>query len=112
MDLGSLDKIVTFRRKAFKVNARNERIPDGFETLATVCARREPVRDGERNAGAQVQREVSDRFTTHWSGVLDALDLTEQLLCEGVVYDLVGRKPLGRRQGFEWSANALPPLKP
>lgn len=111
LDLGALDRSVTFRVAVTGRDALNETVASGFETIATVRATRTPVRDGERNAGMQVEREVSDRFVTHWSAALAALNLTQQLVCEGVTYNLVGRRELGRREGLEWSAVARPDLE-
>lgn len=114
LDLGALDLKVMFRRAAVVTDSLNEAVQDGWQVLAEVMASRVSVRDGERNDGRQVQREVSDRFRTHWGAALAALDLTEQLVVveDGIetAYDLVGRKMLGRRQGFEWSANARPQM--
>lgn len=112
MDLGALDRKVAFQRQAFTTNARNEKVPSGWATIAEVMAGKAPVSDGEQNDGAQVKRLVTDRFKTHWSQTLEDLDLTETLLCRGVRYDLIGRKELGRREGFEWSATARPGLRP
>ena len=108
MDLGALDQTVRFERPLYARNGRNEKVAAGFELVCTVRARRTAVSDGERVAGAQVAREVSDRFVTHYSAALAALDLSAQLVCEGMTYSLVGRKELGRRAGFEWSAKARP----
>lgn len=110
MDLGRLDRTVTFRRLVTAPDGLGEEVAIDVADIATVMAARSPVRDTERVAALGVGREVTDRFTTHWSSVLAGLDLTEQLVCEGVVYDLVGRKELGRREGLEWSATARPDL--
>lgn len=110
MRLGALDRRVTFQRLISAPDALGEAAPVGVGEILTVMASRTPVRDAERNLGAQVAREVTDRFVTHWSAILAGLDLTEQLLCEGVTYDLVGRKEIGRRVGLEWSATARPDL--
>lgn len=113
--IGDLDLKVTFRRPALSENELGELVADGWEVIARVMAQRTPVRDTERNDGRQVQREISDRFVTHWSSKLAALDLTEQLVVvqDGIttVFDLVGRKPLGRREWLEWSANARPQMQ-
>lgn len=111
IDLGRLDRRVSFERRSNEEDGLGEARPGGRAVVATVMAARAPVRDAERVAGAGVGREVTDRFTTHWSAGLAALDLTEQLVCEDVVYDLVGRKELGRREGLEWSAVARPGLQ-
>lgn len=111
MNLGALDRTVSFQAAVSQVDDLNEETAAGWATVHTVRASRDPVRDAERVAGAQVQREVTDRFTTHWSGALAALALAEhQLLCEGVAYTIVGRKELGRRKGLEWSCAARPDL--
>lgn len=113
MDLGRLDRRIELVRPIVATNGRNERVPSGMtESLATVLARRDPVSDGERNAGSQVQRVVTDRFTTHWSAVLADLLGTDQLVCAGVTYDIVGIKELGRREGLEISARALRGIGP
>lgn len=108
MDLGRLDRSVAFQRAAVARNALHEKVPGGWSTVATVMARRDPVRDAERVAGAGVQREVSDRFTTHWCATLAATRAGEQLLCDGVAYRIVGKKELGYREGLEFSAIATP----
>ncbi|WP_337186583.1 head-tail adaptor protein [Phenylobacterium sp.] len=106
--LGSLDRTVAFQRPIVRKDALGEAVPAGWETFATVMGRRTPVSDGERVAAAQVQRVITDRFVTHWSAELAGLDLTQQVLCEGLTYALVSRKELGRRSGLEWSAMARP----
>ncbi|MFZ5719204.1 MAG: phage head completion protein [Pseudomonadota bacterium] len=111
MDLGQLDRRVTFLRRAEATDALNETVAAGFDPIVTVMARRTPVSDGERVAAMQVAREITDRFVTHWSAELAALDLTQHLSCEGVVYALAGRKELGRRAGLEWSAAARPDME-
>lgn len=106
LGLGHLDRKVRFQRRLDTRNARNEVLPAGWSTLAEVMAHRQPVSDGEQNAGAQVQRVVTDRFTTHWSAVLAGLRGDDQAVCEGLTYDIVGVKEIGRRERLEISARA------
>lgn len=106
VSLGQLDRLVRFQRRLEKRNARNEVLPAGWSTLAEVMAHRQPVSDGERNAGAQVQRVVTDRLTTHWSSVLAGLRGDDQAVCDGITYDIVGVKEIGRRQRLEISVQA------
>lgn len=110
MDLGRLDRRVTFQRAVTSRNALNEKVAGGWDEVATVLALREPVRDAERVAGAGVGREVTDRFTTHWSQPLSVLQAGDQLVCDAVAYRIVGIKELGRREGLEFSALARPDL--
>lgn len=106
---GSLDRHVRFQRAVTARNGLNEPV-GGWAEVASVMAHREPVRDAERVAGAGVNREVTDRFTTHWSPRLSVLTSADQLECEGVTYRIVGVKELGRREGLEFSALARPDL--
>ena len=110
--LGSLNRRVTFQRAADLRDALNAPTTEGWTTLATVMARRDPVRDAERVAGAGVNREVTDRFTTHWSQALEGVRAGDQLLdSTGAAYRIVGRKELGYREGLEFSAAARPDLE-
>lgn len=107
---GTLDRRVIFQRAVTSRNALNETVAGGWDEVASVMAHRAPVRDAERVAGAGVNREVTDRFTTHWVQRLSILTAADQLVCDGVAYRIVGIKELGRREGLEFSALARPDL--
>lgn len=110
LDLGRLDRRVTFQAPAETGrDDRNEPIVEWFD-VCTVLARRDHVRDVERNQGAGVNREVSHRFVTHWTSMLEGLTGVEQMVDAGVIYAIVDRKVLGRGEGIEWSAIARPDL--
>ena len=109
---GDLDRTLVFKAPGDGgSDALNEPVKGALATIATVRARRTAVSDAERVKAIGVQRDVSDRFVTHWSSTLADLDLTQLAVCEGVTYDLVGRKELGRREGLEWSMAARPDLQ-
>lgn len=115
VDLGPLDRRVAFQRAVAVTDTLNEPVPASWSTLATVMATRTPTSDGERVAGAQVQRVVTDRFVTHWGAQLAAVTGADQLLIvqdgREVVFDIVGVKELGFREGLEFSAMARPDLE-
>lgn len=109
MDLGRLDRRVSFQRAAVTRDALNAPVAGGWTDLATVMARRDPVRDAERVAGAGVNREVTDRFTTHWAAALAGVKGGDQLVdSTGATYRILGLKELGYREGLEFSAQARP----
>lgn len=108
MNAGDLDLVLAFQRAVTSENDLGEETAAGWTPIATVLAHRAPVSDGERNTGAQVARVVTDRFTTHWSETLMGVTGADQAVCEGVAYDVVGKKPIGRRQWIEWSLAAQP----
>lgn len=117
MQAQDLDLLVEFQEPTFAVNGRNEQIPLGWDRIVRVAGRREPISDSQRAAAAQVERIVTDRFVTHHSAQLAAMDLTQQLLVDGVAYAIVDRKSVrapgeGRRpmRWLEWTCAAKPGL--
>lgn len=108
---GDLDRQVKFQRaNSASRDSLNDPAVNGWNTVATVFVQRTPVRDGERVTAAQVGREISDRFVTHWSPALAAVGGGDQLVCEGVVYRITERKEIDRRRGLEFTALARPDL--
>jgi SPP1 family predicted phage head-tail adaptor len=79
----------------------------GIETVwmpkAQVWASKEDVSDGERARVSELGASVTTRFRIHWGA--DA-KVTDRVICEGRVYDLVAVKELGRHEGQELSGNA------
>lgn len=108
IDLGPLDRRAEFLRARTVRNARNEPVPDGWDPIARVMASRYSTSDGERNAGAQVQRVVTDRLVTHYGAALAGVTGADQVEVDGVTFDIVGKKELGRREGLEFSVKARP----
>lgn len=115
MTPADLDRRVVFQRAIVTTNARNEHVAAGWTDVARAWARRTPVKDGEIVAAAQVQRVVTDRFVVRWSPTLAALTGEHQLTCDGVAYDIVGKKPwedpvdrMRRDRWLEFSACARP----
>lgn len=108
MQVGELDRRVEFHTEVFTTNGRNERVPTGWERLVVVAGRKTAISDGERTQAAQVERLVTDRFVTHYSAQLAGLDLTQQLVVEGVAYAIAERKELGFREWLEWTVAAKP----
>jgi hypothetical protein len=109
MEIGDLDRSLEFQTPVFTTNDRNEQVHSGWERLVVVAGQKTAISDGERARAAQVQRIVSDRFVTHWSAQLAALDLTQQLVVDGAAaYSLEDRKELGFREWLEWTVAARP----
>jgi hypothetical protein len=107
MEVGELDRRLEFQTPVFTTNAATSG-STGWERLVVVAGRKTAISDGERAQAAQVQRIVTDRFVTHWSAQLAGLDLTQQLVVDGVAYSLEDRKELGFREWLEWTVAAKP----
>jgi head-tail adaptor len=104
---GSLDRRLTLRRR--QAGAKS-----GFGTPSTVWAdlasdiacRRTPLLDAERTRAAQVGATVTDRFVIRWARAWADVNPKDQLVCEGVSFNIVAVKELGRREGLEITATA------
>ena len=102
---GALDRRVQFRR--------NTPTDDGFADVevwadhgAPVWASKREVSDRERMAALEVSATISARFQVCYSSFTAGITPKDRLICEGREYDIAGIKELGRRDGFEITANA------
>lgn len=96
MDAGALDRRVTIERATIMTDDYGT-ATQTWAALATVWASVEWIRDGERWAAAQVVAEATLRVQTRYRDV----KTTDRLIYEDVVYNIVGVKEIGRRDGLE-----------
>lgn len=107
MSAGDLDWLVQFRRSTLSDSglSSKEIFSDHGDP---VWANKRDISDGERWRADTVSAKVTTRFTVERSPF--TLDLTprDELVCEGVTYDITGIKDgSGRRQWLEITAAAL-----
>lgn len=105
MDAGKLDRRISIQRYGISYNADNEPI-EGFTDLATVWASVQYASDGEKARAGEVAATVSVRFQTWWSTAVSTVNPKDRVAYDGKVFDIVGVKELGRREGLEISAAA------
>jgi SPP1 family predicted phage head-tail adaptor len=103
MQAGKLDRRVTLRRATVTKDEFNEDVAT-WETVATVWASKEDVRDSERVRAQQVGAAMTTRFQIRHSAAADTVSPEDQLVCEGKTYGIVAVKELGRRVGLEITA--------
>lgn len=108
--IGSMDRRVQFLRAA--------EVDDGFGVVESwelpaalhgspVWANKRDLSDGERWRAGEVQAHVSTRFTVRYSPFTAAITPKDRLVCEGVTYEIAGRKEgPGRRQWIELTCAA------
>jgi SPP1 family predicted phage head-tail adaptor len=106
MRAGALDRRVTLMRAVTTLDAFNQDVA-GFTRLAEAWAERTAVSDGERVRAQQVGASVTHRFKLRWSRAAAGITPKDQLVCEGVTYQVSAVKELGRREGLEITASAL-----
>lgn len=105
MEPGKLDRRILLQRYGISYNADNEPI-EGFTDLATVWASVQYASDGEKARAGAVAATVSVRFQIRWSTAVSTVNPKDRVAYDGKVFDIVGVKELGRREGLEISAAA------
>jgi SPP1 family predicted phage head-tail adaptor len=71
-----------------------------------IWAARRDISDRERIASQQIAATITTRFTVRYSCLTEGLTPKDRIQAEGETYDIVGIKRIGRRTGFEITANA------
>lgn len=102
MDAGKLDRRITVERATITTDAAGGEVQD-WTAIATVWAEVLPISDGERWRASEVAAHVTTRFRIRWGlGVT----VEDRIVYEGRVYEIVGVKEIGRREGQEITAAA------
>ncbi len=105
MDGGKLDRRVTFLRAELMDDGLQERYGDAAP-LGTVWASKTDVSDGERERLRAVGSEITARFVVRSNSVTRSVLRSDLLTCDGLTYEVVAIKEIGRRDGIEISAVA------
>lgn len=96
-----LDRWVQFRRAVWSDDGLGDE--PGFVNHGVAHpAYKRDISDGERARAAEVQAHITTRFMLRWSPFVADITPKDQLICEGVVYEITGIKEgAGRRQWIE-----------
>lgn len=105
MDAGRLDRRITIMRSTTEANDFNELV-ETWAALATVWAKVEPVKDGERLAAGQMLAGKMSRFTVRYGSEIADVDPRDRLTFDDRTYDILGVKEVGRRAYLEITAEA------
>lgn len=105
MFAGPLDRRVQFLRLTL--------VDDGLSSAETwaehgspVWASKKDVSDGERWRAGEVFANITTRFQVRYSAFSEGITPKDRIVCETVEYDIVGKKEIGRREGYEITAAA------
>jgi head-tail adaptor len=103
---GALDRFVQFRRATISPGAL-EQVETWANHGAPVWASKADLSDGEKWRGGEVSASVTTRFVLRWSPFTSDISPKDRLICEGVTYEIVGKKEgKGRRQWIELTCAA------
>ncbi|BCJ90039.1 hypothetical protein IZ6_07740 [Terrihabitans soli] len=85
----------------------NEYVP-GPVTEITVPASKRDVSDSERVSAQEVGAEITTRFQVRWSSLVNTstVNAKDSVELDGLRYEIVAVKEIGRREGVEISAVA------
>lgn len=109
MQSGEYDRRIKLERYGLTRNEFNEPI-EGWAELSTVWASKKDVSDTERLRSAEVGSIITTRFAIRWSKKVPDLNTKDRLQLNGLIYNIVGVKELGRREGIEITASAASDL--
>jgi len=101
-----LDRKITLQRFAYATDHASGEQVKVWSTLSSVWASKRDVSDSERVASAEVSAEIGTRFQIRWDSSWSSLNPKDRVVSAGLIYDIVGVKEIGRREGLEISAIA------
>ena len=106
MDAGALDRRIQFRRAAL-VDDGLASVPQMADHGQPVWAAKSDLSDGERWRAGEVAARITSRFTVRWSSFIRDITPADELVCEGVTYEITGIKEgRGYRQWLELTCAA------
>lgn len=105
LSAGKMDRRINIERFVATVDEYNEPVK-AWSVLTTVAAAYEPLSDGERFRASETAATASARFVIRYSTTTATVDPKDRLTFEGVSYEIVNVKPIGRREGIEITAGA------
>lgn len=105
MEAGKLDRRITIERATESRDEFNN-VVLVWSALAVVWAEKAEIRDSERVAAQEVGAEVTTRFRIRYSSVVADVNPKDRIAFGGRIYDIVGVKEIGRKEGLEITAAA------
>ncbi|MCR5874367.1 phage head closure protein [Phenylobacterium sp. J426] len=79
---------------------------DAWTDIGTVWASKQDVSDAERMRAQALGATITTRFIVRSTERARGLKRRDRVRCDGVTYDVVGLKEVGRRDGIEITAAA------
>lgn len=105
MRAGALDRRLQIRRAVTTDNGL-EMVEAWRDCGPVIWAGRRDVSDAERATAGWIEATMASRFTVRSSSFTRELTPKDRLVCEGLTFDIVGIKQLGRRDYLEITAVA------
>lgn len=103
MGAGKYDRLITIRRFA-KTNSGGAPVSVWSDLAANIPASAIPISDGERARAGQTEAQNSIRFRFWWAPELASVNPKDQVVFDGVTFDINNVKEIGRRKEIELTA--------
>ena len=108
---GDLDRLITLQAQTTQKTKLNEPV-EVWGDVGDVWASFEPLSDGEQRRALEVGAAMTARFRIRWAVEVRELNPKWRVLFDGLTFDIVGVKEIGRREGWEISAVTRTDRKP
>lgn len=109
LDARRLDRQVTLLRVAAADDGfSSDAVPDAVDVGTRWMGKRD-VSDGEQLRAGALGAALTTRFQARWDALTSSMKATDRLSYAGIVYEIVGTKEIGRRDGVEFTTRTLRP---
>jgi len=108
---GKRDRRIVLQRATSTKNGLNEDVKQ-WSALGTRWAEKLDVSDGEQLRAAQMGATITTRFRVLYDSLTSTLTPRDRLLLGSLVYEIMGIKGIGAREGMEITTTARPDLQP
>lgn len=105
MNAGEFDRRITVERMTSTPDEFNAPV-ERWLPLATVWASKRDVKDGERLRADGISSQITTRFRIRHSRLVADINPSDRVIFNGLTYDIVAVKELGRIEGIEITAAA------
>lgn len=103
MGAGKYDRVITIRRSS-KTNSGGSPVITWANYLTDIPASAIPLSDGERARAGQIEAQNSMRFRFWWSPEGATVNGKDEIIYDGVTFDINHVKEIGRRKEIELTA--------
>ena len=109
LDARKLDREVTLLRVAKSDDGFSSDAHGEPQDLGKCWMSKHDASDGERLRAAEFGASVTARCQARWDSLTSSMTTQDRLGYGGVVYEIIGTKELGRRDGIEFTTKAAQP---
>lgn len=109
INASKLDRQITIQRATETRDTFHNLVQGPWNNLITVRAAKQEISDGEKVRAQKVRAQemgadITMRFQVRWNRTIATVNAKDRLLFEGKLFEILGVKEIGRREGREITA--------